>query len=106
MRTIESDCVKESNLSTIKAPDTILSIAEKPSTEINNGWVAASYLLYIVPVQLLDYLNRLQLSERGEYELPDLLNMMITDNFHARGYFGEKFAEWEMIYISISEVGA
>lgn len=101
MRIIESDGAKESNLTTIKAPDTILSIAEKPSTEIRNGRVAASYLLYIVPVQVLDYLNRLQLSERGEFELPDLINMMIADNFQVRGYLGEKFAEWEREYSSI-----
>lgn len=99
MRIIESDSAKESNLTTIEAPDTILSIAEKPFTEIRNGRVAASYLLYIVPAQVLDYLDRLQLSERGEYELPDLINMMITDNFHVRGYLGEKFAEWEKKYI-------
>jgi UDP-N-acetylglucosamine diphosphorylase / glucose-1-phosphate thymidylyltransferase / UDP-N-acetylgalactosamine diphosphorylase / glucosamine-1-phosphate N-acetyltransferase / galactosamine-1-phosphate N-acetyltransferase len=99
MRTIESDSVKESNLTTMQAPDTILSIAEKPSADIRNGRVAASYLLYIVPVQMLDYLSRLQLSERGEYELPDLINMMITDNFHVRGYLCDKFAEWEKKYI-------
>lgn len=102
IRTIASGSAKESNLTSIEQTDTITSISEKPSAELLNGWVAASYLLYVVPARILDYLNRLKLSERGEYELPDLINMMISDNYHVRGYLGDKFAAWEKKYFSSS----
>ena len=100
MRSISSGRVKESNLTVIDQDNRVTSLSEKPSRVLKNGKYRAAYLLYIVPVQILDYLNRISMSERGEYELPDLVNIMIMENYEVRGYLGEKFIEWEKQYAS------
>jgi NDP-sugar pyrophosphorylase family protein len=98
MRNVSANKVKESNLTILGRENDIVSISEKPSGALAGQNYAAAYLLYIVPAQCLGYLNRLPLSERGEYELPDLINQMIVRNFSVKGYFGDRFDDWERRY--------
>jgi NDP-sugar pyrophosphorylase family protein len=100
VRHVSANQVKESNLTFLDGGNGILSISEKPSGDLADQQYAAAYLLYIVPAQCLGYLNRLQLSGRGEYELPDLINAMIAQNVSVRGYFGDRFVDWEQRYRS------
>lgn len=98
LRKIMRSRVKESNITTIDQNNKIVSISEKPQTRLHHEFYTASYLLYIVPRQIIDYLNRLQPSKRGEYELPELINLMIKEKFHAQGYFHDQFPAWEETY--------
>jgi NDP-sugar pyrophosphorylase family protein len=99
MRGVSANEVQESNLTILGRENDIKSISEKPSGTplIHQNYVAA-YLLYILPVHCLDYLDRLQLSETGEYEMTDLINQMIAHNMSVRGYFDEPFDDWERRY--------
>ncbi len=69
----------------------ITSIVEKPApgTEPSN-WVNAG--IFIARPSLFDYTSRLELSPRGEYEIPDALRMMIADGLTVRAY--EVAADW------------
>lgn len=98
VRNVSADQVKETNLTILGHGNNIVSISEKPSGTFVNQFYPVAYLLYIVPIQCLGYLNRLQLSERGEYELPDLINEMIAQNLSAKGYLDDPFNAWEKQY--------
>lgn len=72
----------------------IAEIVEKPTAEAVVSNHAAS-LIYIVPAAIKQYLQTLELSSRGEYELPTVLNRMISAGFPARGLLQNKPAEWQ-----------
>ena len=56
----------------------VAKIIEKPPKgEVPSNWNSAGILMF-GPV-VFDYLARLQPSPRGEYELPDAVNAMVTD---------------------------
>ena len=95
---VTANKVQESNLTILGRENDIESISEKPSGTLIHQNYAAAYLLYILPVHCLDNLNRLQLSERGEYEVTDLINQMIVQNMSVRGYFDDPFDDWEQRY--------
>ena len=98
LRTVSATQACRSNLATVGEGDKIDAIAEKPSRVAGVGPYLAAYLLYIVPVRILDYLNDLQRTIRGEFELPDAIHHMIQDKMDVRGCLGQAFIEWERQY--------
>lgn len=71
----------------------VQQIVEKPAP----GTVPSCYtagLLYILPPAVWDALPRLAPSPRGELELPEAVNMLITAGFSARGFLQPAPAEW------------
>jgi len=65
--------------------DRIEKIIEKPPAgESTTHWINAG--ICIASPVLYDYTARLELSERGEYELPDAFRMMITEGRAVRAF--------------------
>jgi dTDP-glucose pyrophosphorylase len=65
--------------------DAILRIAEKPAPgTAESNWVNAG--IFITMPSLFDYTDRLEPSERGEYEIPDAIRMMIADGRTVRAF--------------------
>ncbi len=65
--------------------DRITSIIEKPAAgEAPSNWVNAG--IFISTPVLFDYTARLELSARGEYEIPDAFRMMIADGRVVRAH--------------------
>jgi NDP-sugar pyrophosphorylase family protein len=64
----------------------ITRIVEKPSHNqvLSN---IASLPLYSFTPRILDLLDRIPLSTRGEYELPDAIQLLIDENRHVSGVF-------------------
>jgi len=71
----------------------ILELLEKPSSGSESDAIAAS-LIYIVPPETTQFLTKLPLSMRGEFELPEALNLMIKSGISARGLLQDPPAEW------------
>lgn len=71
----------------------ISRIVEKPAPEAAPSRVGAS-LIYIVPAAIADYLNDLSLSSRQEYEIADVVNEMIADDFTITGLLQPRPEEW------------
>lgn len=69
----------------------ITRIVEKPApgTEPSN-WVNAG--IFVSTPALFDYTEKLELSPRGEYEIPDAFSMMIDDGLVVRAH--EVTADW------------
>jgi len=66
----------------------VVRIVEKPRPEEAPSDIA-SLPLYIFTPRILEYLPRVPLSERGEYELQDAIQMLIDDGYEVRGLFTE-----------------
>lgn len=66
----------------------VTRIIEKPPPEEAPTNIA-SLPLYIFRPRILDFLPEVQLSERGEYELQDAIQMLIEREGHVRGVFIE-----------------
>jgi len=62
----------------------ITRIVEKPAPGTAPSDIASAPL-YIYPPSLVDYLSRVGLSPRNEYELPDVITMMIDDGLKVMG---------------------
>jgi NDP-sugar pyrophosphorylase family protein len=62
----------------------ITQIVEKPAPGTAPSEIASAPL-YIYPPSLTDYLTRVGLSPRNEYELPDVITMMIDDGLKVMG---------------------
>jgi len=56
--------------------------------------VNAETMLFILPPQAWDYLEKIQPSERGEIEMQSAINLMIQDGFSASGVLQPIPAEW------------
>jgi len=69
---------------TIDASGRITHIVEKPTPNTAPSDIASAPL-YIYPPSLADYLTRVGLSVRNEYELPDVITMMIDDGLEVMG---------------------
>ena len=65
--------------------DRILQILEKPTQVTVSDTIGAS-LIYIVPPDIKQFLQHAPLSQRGEYELPELINLMIGCGFAASAH--------------------
>ena len=68
----------------IDAAGRITQIVEKPTPGTAPSDIASAPL-YIFPPSLADYLTRVGLSVRNEYELPDVITMMIDDGLKVMG---------------------
>ena len=68
----------------IDAAGRITQIVEKPAPGTAPSDIASAPL-YIYPPSLADYLSRVGLSPRNEYELPDVITMMIDDGLKVMG---------------------
>lgn len=71
----------------------ITEIIEKPAAGESASNHGAS-LIYIVPADITEFLQDLDRSPRGEYELPAVLNRMIQAGYPVRGLLQAKPAEW------------
>ncbi len=71
----------------------IVELLEKPGSDSESDTVAAS-LIYIVPPEISHFLTQTPLSRRGEFELPEVFNLMIKSGFTAKGLLQESPAEW------------
>jgi dTDP-glucose pyrophosphorylase len=72
----------------------ILEIVEKPAPGAAPSRIGAS-LIYIVPPAIRAYLAQPPLSERGEYELPTIINQMIRDGYAITGCLQAPPPEWQ-----------
>jgi NDP-sugar pyrophosphorylase family protein len=73
--------------------DRILQILEKPAIVPASDTLGAS-LVYIVPPEIRQFLKHAPLSRRGEFELPELVNLMIGSGFSGKGLVQEVPREW------------
>jgi NDP-sugar pyrophosphorylase family protein len=73
----------------------ILEIVEKPAPGAAPSRIGAS-LIYIVPPAIRAYLAQPPLSERGEYELPTIINQMIRDGYAITGCLQAPPPEWQL----------
>jgi dTDP-glucose pyrophosphorylase len=65
--------------------DTIEKIVEKPAPgTAESNWVNAG--IFVTTPSLFDYTKKLAPSERGEYEIPDAIRMMIADGRTVRAF--------------------
>lgn len=71
----------------------ILQLLEKPTVVSLSDTIGAS-LIYIVPPDIKQFLKHAPLSQRGEYELPELVNLMIGSGFTGKGLIQEAPREW------------
>lgn len=72
----------------------VLEIVEKPNAGTAPSSFAASFL-YIVPPALRHHLQRLTLSPRGEYELPQAINQLIQAGYKLIGVLQPSPKEYE-----------
>ena len=64
----------------------VLKIVEKPPKgEVASNWNSAG--IFVFEPVIFDYLEKLTPSPRGEYELTDALNQMISDNLSIYPYY-------------------
>jgi NDP-sugar pyrophosphorylase family protein len=75
------------------ADGTIAEVVEKPANGQAPSQIGAS-LIYIVPPQIRPYLTELTASPRGEYELPTVINQMVSDGYKLSGLLQPAPAEW------------
>jgi dTDP-glucose pyrophosphorylase len=65
--------------------DAVLKIVEKPAPgTAESNWVNAG--IFVTTPSLFEYTERLTPSERGEYEIPDAIRMMIADGRTVRAF--------------------
>lgn len=96
LRKVSKDKIMNSSLAIKNDNGDLIKIIEKPENNDKEPLLAAS-LLYVVPPNIFDYLNETTLSKRGEYELPDVVNMMINDGICAKGLLQSKLIDLEGI---------
>ncbi len=64
----------------------VRSVVEKPPKgQAVSNWNSSG--IFVFHPVVFDYLARLRPSKRGEYELPDALNAMISDGLEIRPYY-------------------
>jgi NDP-sugar pyrophosphorylase family protein len=66
--------------------DLVTGIIEKPAPEEAPSNISSTPL-YVFSARILEYLSRVPLSTRGEYELQNAVQMMIDDGHTVRGLF-------------------
>jgi dTDP-glucose pyrophosphorylase len=87
----------------------ITRIVEKPPPGTAPSSVAAAPL-HIYPPSLVDYLPRVQLSSRGEYELTDVIALMIGDGLRVMGRIEPKAPnltdQWDILRLNFDYLQA
>ena len=84
LRRLPVERLSASSSVAIDAAGRITRIVEKPAPGTAPSDIACAPL-YIYPPSLVDYLTRVGLSVRNEYELPDVITMMIDDGLRVMG---------------------
>ena len=84
LRRLPVERLSASSSVAIDAAGRITRIVEKPAPGTAPSDIACAPL-YIYPPLLADYLTRVGLSVRNEYELPDVITMMIDDGLRVMG---------------------
>lgn len=98
LRTIEAEKISESNFIIFGPDDEIVQICEKPQKiQLKSQYTCAS-LIYVLPHEVFRFIDKVGISERGEKELPAVLNLMITSGMTARGLVQAKLLDWEAKY--------
>jgi NDP-sugar pyrophosphorylase family protein len=72
----------------------ITRIIEKPAPDDITSPYSAS-LTFVLPSAIVDYLGHMKPSPRGEFEIQNLLNQMLSDGYTANGCVQETPREWE-----------
>lgn len=73
----------------------ISQIIEKPAPEEINSPFSVS-LTFVLPGAIVDYLERMEPSPRGEYEIQSVINQMLADGYTASGLEQETPREWSV----------
>lgn len=94
LKRLEPEQLAQSSSVAFSRSGQITRIEEKPDPERAPSNLAAS-LIYIVPAQISEYLPNVPLSERGEYEIADVINRMIADGMAITGLEQPQPAEWQ-----------
>lgn len=88
MRIIDKNIAKNCSQIRMGIDGRIERINEKPNYLISNDIIGAT-LLYIVPITIFKYLNLTKVSSHGEYDLTDVINLMIMNGNSASGIVQE-----------------
>lgn len=99
VRKIHNTRALQANVTRLDDESNILSIIEKPDMIPDKSYCHAAYLIYILPVTIFNDLHRIGMSKRGEYEIPEAVNMGIEDGLSAKGFVVRKFPDWEEDYL-------
>ncbi len=99
IRRISQQKIAESSVVMFGENQRILRVLEKPDSSMHLENPLASSLIFIMTRNLLSYVGKIPLSPRGEYELQDVINMMIDEGFHAKGCLQEELPDWEGKYM-------
>lgn len=94
LKKLSADEISSRSSVAFDAGGKITRIVEKPAPGTAPSDVGAS-LIYIVPPQIANYLNRVSLSTRQEYEIVDVINAMLADGFAATGLLQPAPREWQ-----------
>jgi NDP-sugar pyrophosphorylase family protein len=79
----------------VESDGELLRIVEKPEDQADGPIIAAS-LIYIVPPAVFDYADKCPRSKRGEFELPEVINMMIDRGFRAKGFLQQDLIDLDL----------
>lgn len=94
LKRLPPDQLAQSSSVAFGAGGQITRIVEKPDPANAPSNLAAS-LIYIVPPQISEYLHNVPLSQRGEYEIVDVINRMIADGIAITGLEQPPPPEWQ-----------
>lgn len=71
----------------------VVEIVEKPAPEDAPSNIGAS-MIFIIPSKVVDYLDGMKLSARGEYEFQSVVNRMLSDGYKITGLIQRVPPEW------------
>lgn len=98
LRVINENKIRESSIVTFGENNAILYINEKPKNTNVLIRPIASSLIYILPNTVFNYIDKIDFSERGEKELPLVINKMISAGITVKGLIQEQLPDWEERY--------
>lgn len=90
LKLLDRERIRESSVVQMGKDGRVLKIIEKPSKREVLGEVAAGPL-HIFKDSIKGYLKKVRKSQRGEYELPDAIQMMIDDGLRVQGVVAKKW---------------
>lgn len=96
LKQIPASEIKHRSLVQTDKSGAISEILEKPSHRTSSNPIGAS-LIYILPQEVKHYLNQVSMSARGEFDLPEVLDLMIKAGFAARGLLQKAPKEWSQV---------
>ena len=98
LRIVEAKKASKSNIVIFGPEHAIFQIVEKPKNIQKKRKVTCASLIYVLPYEAFLFIDKIGVSKRGEKELPDVLNSMITSGMSARGLVQETLLDWEAEY--------